>query len=328
MNVKPILKLTESQYKRLLERVVKREQGQAPRIAGEAMQEPFSSRLAQGSEGIPVGGMPPDTLNFPKSMPGAGSSQMNMLRGGAADVLGGSTAAANPNRLASPQSRLGPSGGVVLPPRVNVNRGTSDVSKLMRGDPRSSQLMARLKMQKPGVPFSEPTLIEKEYPYEEARRLYQSNPHSMTNIQGFAPGSVPPRVKILKSTPEGAELTEKRYRSVETPFERKARKVADEPTIREKGKAEPSLPEILSTATVLERMWQLMGGKRGMAGKTWDRLRESARGRHRIADTKEYFIRSGLRWREDPEKYVASHPREGKLLMSIWDELSKSAGVE
>ena len=302
MKVKPILKLTGAQYDRLLERLVSRGEGKAPAIAGEAMQRPgFTTQgpLSQGA--IPVGGAPPPPLPGMQPRPQLpGPTGMDM-------------------RIPTQVSQLEP----------------SVVDEVMASQAPRAQVMSRLSRQREGVPFSEPAMETRDYPYAEARMKYVKDPWSEENPGGFKPvSSSTPAVKRLRTVPEGSphdsggglDYSEIKYKSVETPFERKARKLAEEPRIREKGVETPSLPEIISTATMLERMWQLMGGKRGVAGHTWNQLRLSSRGKTKPVDTKEYFIRSGLRWREDPEKFSKVWPREAKILTGIWDEMSAKAG--
>ncbi len=313
MRVTPLLKITEAQYKRLLERMVLREEGKAPLIAGEALQRPgFTTQGPLSRGAIPVGGPPP------LAGPGAPSPFMRA------------------NEQGMPQ--FTPMGtGMRIPTQVSQLE-PSPIDDVMASAPPRELIMARLQRQKEGVPFSEPAMETKDYPYFEARRKYVTNPWSEENPGGYKPVGVPgSSVKRLRTVPEGVtsgknqdmggglnySLT--KFKSVETPFERKARKIAEEPVIREKGVPTPSLPEILSTATLLERMWQLMGGKRTETGKIWNKLREQSPGRNKVVDTKDYFIRCGLRWREDPEKFARQWPREARLFAGMWDELSPKA---
>ena len=299
-NVKPILKLTDGQYKRLLERVISRGEGKAP-VLEAGVNERFTMFRDKSA------------FNFPGEL---GEPRRDLLTG-------------TMNKV--PLVRSNPTAQAM--PTFSRMTGPAPIDEVMASEPPRSVVMARLARQKEGIPFTEPSLIEKDYPYFEARRKYVMDPYSEENLGGYKPVNVAsPKVKHLRTVPEGVtrgknqdmggglNYSELRYKSVETPFERKVRKEA---------KAEPeikaSLEEIIHTGRTLENMWLLLGGKRSASGHTWNLLRQSSPGRNKVVDTKDYFIRSGLRWREDPVKFARQWPREAKLLNSIWDELSQSA---
>jgi len=209
-------------------------------------------------------------------------------------------------------------------------RMPSAIDQIMAQSPESERLMGRLRLlseearDTPGGAF-------RDFPLDEARALYKERPDL------YAPGGVPKPVKRLSVaplTPEeigpGAlkDITSPRinyetlkYRGVETPFEQKARSEASK-TIG----APADIKEVLSTAELLERMWKFMGGKRSVSGHMWEMLKKGSSGKARLIDTREYFIRSGLRWREDPSKFAKQWPREAKLLNEIWGELEKEVG--
>jgi len=303
-SIKPILKLTAAQYKRLLERVISREPGQASRIAPEALRGATTT--------TPSGSM----MNFPGEM---GKPRPDLLTGGMGQIP---LLRRNPTTMSMPGAPI-------------QMRGSSAVDEVMATQPPRELIMSRLRQQKEGVPFTEPTLIERDYPFIEAKMRYLKNPATEANPGGYIPvnavtrgykrlrGVVPGSAEdVTGKAKKGLSYEKVRFKSVESQFEQKARRAAQEPEAM--GKA--SLPEIISTATLLERMWQLMGGKRSVSGHFWESLRKGSPGKTQVKDTKDYFIRSGLRWREDPVKFARQWPREAKLLTGIWDELSK--GVE
>lgn len=384
----PILKLTASQYKRLLERIILREEGRAPAISREAMSRPnIIGNIRPSEGGIPVGGLPPAAPGFPlpeylkgaltKDLPLPSSgSPADVLRVGEPGVVraragidwrdpdlaiaqqikagehippGGQLPLdlVTPNRvrkqfsLNEEASGLSwpwpkppvPGKGVAHPPVADVEQLPSTIDEVMASEPPRELIMARLARQQEGVPFSEPAMIAQDYPYFEARRKYIKDPWSETNPGGYKPVGIPKGVKHLRTVPEGSpedmgggiSYTAKKYRTVETPFERRARQEAGANATAKT----PSLSEVLTTAGTLERMWTFMGGKRSISGKIWNRLREQGPGRNKVKDTRDYFIRCGLKWREDPAKFSRQYPRETKLLNQIWDELNPKveAGV-
>lgn len=306
-NIKPILTLTKSQWKRLLERIVSREQG-APSIARDAMQRPMQ-RVAGPSFNFP------GEMGTPRSDLRTGPPLPDQIRGGIGTPPPMPFVRPDPTTAGMPTSFQRPG-------------GPSPVDQVMQNQPPRQQVLGRLMQQKEGIPFSEPTPVSRDYPLLEARLRYMQNPRSDVNPGGYAPGGVPPPMRQLRTVEPGSlnDLTGKgvsyegvKFGRVESAFERKARLVAPEETTA-------SLPEILSTATALERMWQLMGGKRSVAGKMWNMLREGSPGRNKVVDTKDYFIRSGLRWREDPVKFSRQWPREAKLMNEIWQQLEQEVG--
>lgn len=79
-----------------------------------------------------------------------------------------------------------------------------------------------------------------------------------------------------------------------------------------------SLEEMTKNNIFLENLWKQIGGKRGYAGREWERFRSTSRGKSKVADSKDYFIRVGLKWMADPEAAAKIYPREARALEELW----------
>lgn len=85
-----------------------------------------------------------------------------------------------------------------------------------------------------------------------------------------------------------------------------------------------SSDNLIKHALMLDQMWKFIGGKRTVTGKFWNQLRSSAPGRRKVADARDYFYRIGLKWIENPEATAKTYPREVKSLERIWEELNNA----
>ena len=84
--------------------------------------------------------------------------------------------------------------------------------------------------------------------------------------------------------------------------------------------------EILKQGLLLDRMWKFVGGKRTYTGKAWEVYRRGSRGRVKPKDARDYFLRCGLRWLEDPDTFAKNSPREAKSLKEIWNRFNAEFG--
>ena len=366
-SIKPILSITNSQRRRLLERIVLRTEGQPPRISGSAMQRGEEGMLPSLEGGVPIGETLPAAPGFPlppylrgaeRSIRGGGgdieryagtnyrSPEQSMIDSIRAQSMGSaqtelpltsSKYTAGPTTRQDkwkasqlmrgqawpmPTAAKAPGGGAVtLSKGGGAGQAPSPVDQVMRTQPETERLMGRLNVKGGGVDTGKPAF--RDYPLIEAKMRYRQHPEL------YAPGGVPSPVKTLSAelprslnelTGRGAGKYERlKFKSVETSLERKART-----TLPHAAKKEASLDEIITTAEKLEEYWKFIGGKRGKAGKAWEMLRQGSSGRHKVKDTKDYFIRSGLRWRDDPEKFTKQWPREARILEGLWGEIEKA----
>lgn len=100
---------------------------------------------------------------------------------------------------------------------------------------------------------------------------------------------------------------------------------APESVMQSQQEALPSIDEINATTALLEMYWKEMGGGRSVSGRYWANLAKGSRTKYK-PDTFDYFIRSGLKFRDDPEKFTKRYPREGKLMTEIWNDIEQRLG--
>ena len=181
--------------------------------------------------------------------------------------------------------------------------------------------------------------VPQDYPLGEAMMRFRKSEGALT-----APSSHIPPADVL-SMKGGTPSYERRiFKNVAQPVKRAESAVADvapevspklgRPAVEKVSQAEISAgkiaskpsDELINEALLLDKMWQTMGGGRTYTGRMWKLYKETARGRFKTADTRDYFIRQGLRWRDNPEAYAKLHPREAKSLQSIWDNFMQEYG--
>lgn len=225
-----------------------------------------------------------------------------------------------------------PEGGAAHPGGRSTRSYASPVDDIMAEEPPEELILSRLTRQRHK---SDPGDVEiLDLPYFEAREQYRKLPYSPENELGWKPVNIHnPRYKHIRTVPEGSpedmggglNYRSVRFRPVESNFERRARKLQEERSdpmrITSKGEVRPeeaSIEEVIDTGRILERLWQINGGKRGVNGQVWKRLQAGSKGRNRESDVRDYFIRSGLRWRENPELFARQFPREANILKEMW----------
>ena len=86
--------------------------------------------------------------------------------------------------------------------------------------------------------------------------------------------------------------------------------------------------KLVKKAMILDSMWKFIGGGRSTTGRLWKQYSKTAKGRRKVQDPRDYFIRSGLRWMDDPEKYSKTAGRESRSLDTIWKEFQAEYGME
>lgn len=77
--------------------------------------------------------------------------------------------------------------------------------------------------------------------------------------------------------------------------------------------------KLVKDALILDSMWKDMGGGNSIDGRRWKILGQSARGRRKVKDAREHFMRVGLRWMQDPEGTAKIYPREVRMLEEEWE---------
>jgi len=92
----------------------------------------------------------------------------------------------------------------------------------------------------------------------------------------------------------------------------------------------PAIAEVLQTAMLADSLWKSFGGGRSAEGHLWEAYRSSSNLKHKFAASRDYFISSFSRWRQDPGQFAKKYPREAKLLKKIWDAFQEGLpeGVE
>jgi hypothetical protein len=90
-----------------------------------------------------------------------------------------------------------------------------------------------------------------------------------------------------------------------------------------------AVKDLQNQAMLMDGMWRFIGMGRSTTGKYWDMLREGARGRRKTESPRDYFIRCGMKWMNEPEKFAKNNKREAKSLETIYKEfMTAMEGVE
>lgn len=149
-------------------------------------------------------------------------------------------------------------------------------------------------------------------PIAEARQKYYSNPEMYT------PGRAGPPARELRPSIPGEEAEV----GAGLAFENVRTVGVDTPKARAEHLMTTPYAEIQTNEAHAERIWAMMGGRRTMFGKMWERLRASSRQNSTIDTADGYFKSSFIRWMDDPKKFSKAYPRESKLLRETWKEYS------
>jgi hypothetical protein len=291
--IKPALKLTSKQWKKLLERVVLRQTSKGTEarlpasVTKEAALEPFS--LLSGRKKVP------------SELPLTSGEPTTSLPPEAMDVL---------SRAPGRQRVLG---------RLYEHESLGGGEEITRA---------------------------KDYPWLDALNKYMQEPGKYTpEVKHRPPTDVLSFGAKTKATPSGVSYEQKIFRPVKEPAERARRATieaeaerAAEAKIQKKAISKYGAPikkvdklkvaeipteERLKQAAVLDQVWKALGGKRTLTGRSWEMFRQSSRGRRKAPDAREYFIRVGLRWMENPEAAAKIYPREVRSMRSIFKDFAE-----
>ena len=285
--IKPVTKITSGQWKRLLERVVLRQEGKAAvraglpaeELGGQAVEsvlgaEPVNQRVYGRLYGqIDLGG---ETLKRPMDYPWPEAVARYIQGKGAL----------------SAESRKLPSAKILRPPS-----GVIEASPEVAG--RASGLAPEEKLK----------LLEGKGSYEE--RIYRP---------------IKPVAKKIQPAVEEAERERKKQMIQQARKLRPVKKSIERVKKGKVELQKPGSEELVNQALMLDQMWKFIGGKRSLTGKAWDMWRKSAPGRRKVSDARDYFYRVGLKWMEDPKRTARTYPREVKSLETIWKELMEAYG--
>jgi len=194
---------------------------------------------------------------------------------------------------------------------------------IMKFQPPSERTFGRLynkNVPEGGLPKAQ------DYPYPEAYlRLMKDKGSSLK----AAEESIPPTDALFKTRPGspqelagGFGYERRTFKGVGPSAERvgKALKPIEEA-------ASETVPtnEVLQGGLLMDVMWKnLIRGKRTMAGRSWEELRQASNMRNKIPDAREYFIRCGLKYMEDPAKLAKYAPREARLIEHLLSEYKQA----
>lgn len=319
--VKPIVKLTKKQWEELLTRVVKREEkvarkvpGMTPELRGMAheqgrMDEVMDPAMAAarlrgmgagGGQAAIQGGQTLSPRAIKQLMKGRG------LRHGASAPTPGEMMKLQPpetryyGRLYEPAEDAG-SG---LPAQPRDYPLPEAIIRYIRGE-------GRLKAETGAIPPVD-VLDTGKGRYE--RRLFK---------QVKAPGE---RVKKAGDYVEEERQAELRAESKAREKVTAGRKKAVQKSVEKVSKTTHVTDDDLATAMMFDQIWKnLVKGKRTTTGRFWEALRSQARGR-KVEDARDYFIRSGLRWSDDPERFAKRNKREAKSLEELYNMFMDMVG--
>jgi hypothetical protein len=209
--------------------------------------------------------------------------------------------------------------------------GLSPLDQAMKETPASSMTYGRL-----GISQGEGMGTQMQnYPWPEAKMRYIQNPESFTLPE------VPPKTNRLhfgnvsEQVPEGAFSEEMKFRPVFTEGERKAAKAMAEDTVASPGALEGLPPraktfseikqgDLLENAVTADAMWKFMGGGRSAFGRMWQMYNDSAPSKFKSSEAKDFFVKTFLRYRTNPENALKTQPREAKALHTLYTEFESS----
>jgi len=87
----------------------------------------------------------------------------------------------------------------------------------------------------------------------------------------------------------------------------------------------PPVGQLTQAALLADQLWKdIVGGGRSSGAKVWELYRKSSRQSSHIANSRDYFISSFTRWKDNPAKFTKNYPREAKLLNQLWAQYEAS----
>lgn len=226
-----------------------------------------------------------------------------------------------------------------------------EADELLRVQPPETRVMGRIN--EPIMSGGEKIGVQpKDYPYPEAAIRYLKG---MREGKPMLPGeSVPP---VDRMSVKGDQVAYERqvWKPVADPIKRasaaaedvnkemiqqtpqtsdyigkkgdlKARgqKVVD--SVKKVHKDQTPSEELVKIGMLGDRLWKFIGGQRTLTGKLWNNFRQNARGRYKVQDTRDYFIRSFLRWSQDPDAFEKLSRSEAKSINTIWEQFKREFG--
>jgi|GEM_PF-4769675 len=159
--------------------------------------------------------------------------------------------------------------------------------------------------------------ISTKLPYEEAQRVFFSDP------ERYIPGAGAPPAKILRRAipGEAAEI------GGGLAYERQVqRPVATEAGYKQFLKFSHAT-EIQNNDAQADRLWGLIGGGRSIGGKQWESFRRvRERDGKQVPETGHQFFKACfVDWRDKPKLFKKNFKKEATLLEKIWDVHGPSA---
>lgn len=86
------------------------------------------------------------------------------------------------------------------------------------------------------------------------------------------------------------------------------------------------LDTVIQQAGLLDIAWRHLVKGTSVTGRMWNNYRLQAPMGRKVENTKDYFISTGLKWLEDPQRTTKRFPRESKSLATIWQQLMDEMG--
>lgn len=107
------------------------------------------------------------------------------------------------------------------------------------------------------------------------------------------------------------EARKEQTKKVKTRVGQQARKVT-------KGSAKVS--EVYDKALLWDRVWkETIRAKTSLSGQRWTQLMRQSPGGYKMKHPRDFFIRQGLKWMEDPERFAKAHPEIAKELKRAFE---------
>ena len=304
-NLKPVVKITENQFKQLLKRIM----DESGKIKSTAVKQPITGDLSTvGIEGVsrPNGFEP---FANPQQIPIPDRNAQLPLPGVPQDMPPGYNPISSIGQTATRMGQqVDPVASDLIYNRVQSQQmGPSAIDKFLQYSEPVDKTMGRLYNESSGVRRS------MDMPIAEARIQALQDP-------SLIPENSPQFSPVTKISKIGDYLTHERLKwaPIETATAKQARSLIQQAAVEAKVNITPK--EANDIATVFADMWKnQIGGSRTLEGKMWENLRQGSKAKVSAGNAKDYFMQSVGRWQANPENFKRQYPRENKRLTDAWE---------
>ena len=170
--------------------------------------------------------------------------------------------------------------------------------------------------------------VARDYPWPEARMRYLKEPDRYTPSNT---DKIPEALRMRPIKDETGQVKDLAYERIKwRAIEDAESKGVDVNRLFVKEAAnEAGVPITIEQADDMawriNQYWKEVGGGRGQVGRKWETLRKSGEKYSKKPDSKSYFSWSVGQYKTNPENFQKRFPREHKELTGIWDKYMSGA---